>query len=90
MNVTALGVWGEERGERWLSWNQNRNCANVFKVGAELDSSKDTFHFIPSRMGLSEWLREKKPLQPSEIYYFKHFKCCLMKCSTGQTGSYLI
>ena len=47
MNVTALGVWGEERGERWLSWNQNRNCANAFKVGAELDSSKDTFYFIP-------------------------------------------
>lgn len=72
MNVTALGVWGEERGERWLSWNQNRNCANAFKVGAELDSSKDTFYFIPI---LSEngFLRvaEKKPLQPSEIYYFK-------------------
>lgn len=45
-----MGVWGEERGERWLSWNQNRNRSNVFKVGAEPDSSKDTFHFIPSRM----------------------------------------
>lgn len=87
--MSLLWGFGEKREEK-DGLAGNRNCANVFKVGAELDSSKDTFHFIPSRMGLSEWLREKKPLQPSEIYYFKHFKCCLMKCSTGQTGSYLI
>lgn len=87
--MSLLWGFGEKREEK-DGLAGNSNCANVFKVGAELDSSKDTFHFIPSRMGLSEWLREKKPLQPSEIYYFKHFKCCLMKCSTGQTGSYLI
>lgn len=36
-----------EEKDGLAGWNQNRNCENAFKVGAELDSGKDTFYFIP-------------------------------------------